>query len=344
MKTTCQSGIRALNVKFARAVAVAAAVATLATLATLATTGIAHAQDTWPSHQVKIIVPSSPGGGTDVFARLLAQQLSDQTKQQFFIDNRPGASGNIGAQVAAQSPKDGYTFLVASNSSTAINLWFPSNAKNDSFDVRRDLTPVARGVYAVSSLIVSNDVKATNLREFVALAKANPESMVYGSPGAGSAPQLGVRMMEELEGLKFIHAPYKGIGPAYQDLIAGRIQFIFADLASALPFVQGGKVRALAVDRKTSLLPNVPTFIETGMPRFDSPIAFSVFAPTGVPPALINRMADEVRKALKTIAPRLEQQAYVPIYDTPAEFTASLEKERTMWRDFIARNKITSEQ
>ena len=336
MKTAFQSRLRALNPM------VAALAATL--VATLATTGIAHAEDAWPSHSVKIVVPSSPGGGTDVFARLLAQQLSEQTKQQFFIDNRPGASGNIGAQVAAQSPKDGYTFLVASNSSTAINMWFPSNAKNESFDVKRDLTPVARGVYAVTSLIVSNDVKATNLREFIALARSKPESMVYGTPGAGSAPQLGVRMIEELDGLKFIHAPYKGIGPAYQDVIGGRIQFIFADLASALPFVQGGKVRALAVDRKTALLPNVPTFTEAGMPKFDSPIAFSVFAPSGVPPALINRMADEVRKALKTIAPRLEQQAYVPIYDTPTEFAASLEKERNMWRDFIARNKITSEQ
>jgi tripartite-type tricarboxylate transporter receptor subunit TctC len=283
-------------------------------------------------------------GGTDVFARLLTQQLTEQTKQQFVVDNRPGASGNIGAQLAAQSPKDGYTFLIASNSSTAINLWFANNAKDASFDVRRDLMPVARGVYAVSSLIVNNDVKATTLQEFVALAKKNPDSMVYGTPGAGSAPQLGVRMIEEIAGLKFIHAPYKGIGPAYQDVIGGRIQFIFADLASALPFVQSGKVRALAVDRKTSLLPNVPTFTEAGMPKFDSPIAFSVFAPTGVPPAIVSRMSDEVRKALKTLAPRLEQQAYVPIYDTPAEFAASLDKERAMWRDFIARNKITVDQ
>ena len=342
MKITFPSRIRALS---ATSVLAAAAVTSVVSIASIMTTaGLAHAQDTWPGHPVKIIVPSSPGGGTDVFARLLAQQLSEQTKQQFFIDNRPGASGTIGAQIAAQAPKDGYTFLVASNSSTAINMWFPNNAKNESFDVKRDLTPVSRGVYAVSSLIVSSDVKANTLNEFIALAKSKPDSMVYGTPGAGSAPQLGVRMMEEIAGLKFIHAPYKGIGPAYQDAIGGRIQFIFADLASALPHVQGGKLRALAVDRKTSLLPNVPTFTEAGMPKFDSPIAFSVFAPTGVPPALINRMADEVRKALKTIAPRLEQNAYVPIYDTPAEFSASLEKERNMWRDFIARNKITSEQ
>ena len=310
-------------------------------VAALFAASAAFAQDTWPDHPVKLIVPSSPGGGTDVFARLLAQQLSEQTKQQFVVDNRPGASGNIGAQVAVNAPKDGYTYLVASNSSTAINMWFHKDLK---FDVRKDLVAVSRGVFAISALIVNNDIKARTLQEFIALSKSQPDTLVYGTPGAGSAPQLGVRMMEELAGLKFIHAPYKGIGPAYQDLIGGRIQFIFADLASALPFVQGGKVRALAVDRKTSLLPNVPTFTDAGMPRFDSPIAFSVLAPVGVPQPLLIRMADEVRKALKAIAPRLEQQAYVPVFDTPAEFTVSLDKERAMWGDFIKRNAITAEQ
>ena len=313
----------------------------LAAIALFATSLPLHAQDAWPSKPVKVIVPSSPGGGTDVFARLLAQGLTDSTKQQFVVDNRPGASGNIGAQVAANSPKDGYTFLIASNSSTAINLWLHKDLK---FDVRKDLVPVARGVYAISTLIVNNDLPAKTLSEFVALAKSKPDSMAYGTPGTGSAPYLGVRMMEEVAGLKFIHAPYKGIGPAYQDLIAGRLQFIFADLASALSFVQSGKVRALAVDRKTPLLPSVPTFTEAGMPKFDSPIAFSVLAPAGVPQPILAKMAEEVGKALKASQPRLEQQAYVPVYDTPAEFAASLEKERAMWGDFIKRNAITAEQ
>ena len=300
-----------------------------------------HAQEQWPTKPVKLIVPSSPGGGTDVFARLLAQQLSEQTKHQFVVDNRPGASGNIGAQLAANSPKDGYTFLVASNSSTAINLWLHRDL---TFDVRKDLVPVARGVHAIEVLIVNNELPAKTLQEFLALAKSKSESLVYGTPGTGSAPYLGVRMIEELAGVKFVHAPYKGIGPAYQDLIAGRLQFIFADLASALTFVQSGKVRALAVDRKTPLLPNVPTLTEAGLPKFDSPIAFSVLAPAGVPQPIIQKMAGEVNKALKAIAPRLEQQAYVPVYDTPAEFGTTLDKERAMWGEFIKRNQITAEQ
>jgi len=300
-----------------------------------------HAQEQWPNKPVKLIVPSSPGGGTDVFARLLAQQLSEQTKHQFVVDNRPGASGNIGEQVAANAPKDGYTFLVASNSSTAINLWLH---KDLSFDVRKDLVPVARGVYAIEVLIVNKDLPAKTLQEFLALAKSKPESLAYGTPVTGSAPYLGVRMIEELAGLKFIHAPYKGIGPAYQDLVAGRLQFIFADLASALSFVQSGKVRALAVDRKTPLLPNVPTLTEAGLPKFDSPIAFSVLAPAGVPQPVIQAMSAEVNKALKAIQPRLEQQAYVPVFDTPAQFAASLDKERAMWGEFIKRNQISAEQ
>ena len=312
-----------------------------APIAVLAAVACAEAQEAWPTHPVKIVVPSSPGGGTDGFARLLGNALSESTKQQFVIENRPGASGNIGAQAVAAAPKDGYTFLIASNSSTAINLWLQ---KDLAFDVRRDLVPVSRGVYAISVLIVNPTIGAKTLNEFVALAKKQPDMLVYGTPGTGSAPYLGVRMMEEVGGLKFVHAPYKGIGPAYQDLIAGRLQFIFADLASALPFVQSGKVLALAVDRKTSLLPNVPTFTEAGMPKFDSPIAFSVLAPAGTPPSILAKMADEVRKGLKTIEPRLQQQAYVPVYDTPAEFATSLDKERAMWGDFIKRNQITAEQ
>ena len=309
-------------------------------LAICCTSGASFAQDAWPSRPVKVVVPSSPGGGTDVFGRLLANTLSESTKQQFVVENRPGASGNIGAQAVASAPKDGYTFLVASNSSTAINLFL---LKDQPFDVRKELTAVARGVYAISVLIVNNDLPAKTVAEFIALAKSKPDGLAYGTPGTGSAPYLGVRMMEELAGLKFIHAPYKGIGPAYQDLIAGRLQFIYADLASAVPFVQGGKVRALAVDRKTPLLPNVPTLAESGMPKFDAPISFSVLAPAGTPEPILKRMAEETQKALKALAPRLEQVALVPVYDTPAEFAASLEQERGMWSAFIKRNAITGE-
>jgi tripartite-type tricarboxylate transporter receptor subunit TctC len=300
-----------------------------------------HAQEAWPARSVRIIVPSSPGGGTDVFARLLAQALTASTKQSFVVENKPGASGNIGAQAAAAAMPDGYTFLVASNSSIAIN---PFLLSSPNLDVQRDLVPVARGVMSVNILLVNPSVPAKSVAEFVAFAKKHPSELTFGSAGTGSSPYLGVRMMEEIAGVKFVHVPYKGLGPAYQDLLAGRLQFIYADLASAMPYVKGGKLEVLAIDRKTTLLPNVPTFAEAGWPQFDSPISFSVMAPARVPSAILQRMASEVNKALTNIAPRLEQQALVPVFDTPAEFDASLKKERADWGAFIQRNGITGDQ
>ena len=268
-----------------------------------------RAQDAWPSRPVKLVVPSSPGGGTDVFARLLAQQLAESTKQSFVVENKPGASGNIGAQAVAAATPDGYTFLVAANASIAINQFL---LKSPNLDVERDLTPVARGVIAVSVLVVNPSIPAKDLAAFVALAKRQPDALTFGSAGTGTSPYLGVRMMEEVAGTKFLHIPYKGVGPAYQDLLAGRLQFMYSDLASALPYIESGKVTALAVDRKTGLLPNVADICrQAAGPKFDSPISFSVMAPARVPPEIVQRMAVEVNKALKAIGPRLEQQALV---------------------------------
>jgi len=309
-------------------------------LALVTLAGLASAQE-WPTKPVKLVVPSSPGGGTDVFARLLAQSLTEALKQQFIVENRPGASGNIGAQAVASAAPDGYTFLVASNSSIAIN---PALFKNLPFSAERDLTTVARGVMAVNVLIVNPTVGVKNVNEFIALAKQKPDTLVFGSAGTGSSPYLGVRMIEETAGLKFVHAPYKGVAPAYQDLLAGRLQFMYTDLASALSYVNAGKLNVLAIDRKTSLLPGAPTFAEAGWPKFDSPTSFSVMAPAAVPPAILQRMAAEVGKALRVLAPRLEQQALVPVFDTPAEFAASLKKERADWAAFIQRNNITPDQ
>jgi tripartite-type tricarboxylate transporter receptor subunit TctC len=300
---------------------------------------LASAQETWPSRPVKLVVPSSPGGGTDVFARLLAQALGDAMGQQFIVENRPGASGTVGAQVVASAPRDGYTFLVAANASIAINPAFLTNPGYE-----RDLAPVARGVMAVNVLVVNPATGIKDLNDLVAQAKKQPETLAFGSAGTGTSLYLGVRMIEEAGGVKFLHVPYKGIGPAYQDLLAGRLQFMYTDLASAIPHVSAGRIKALAVDRKTLLLPSVPTFAEAGWPTIDSPTSFSVMAPSGVAPAVLQKMAAEVAKALKILAPRLEQQALVPVFDTPAEFAVDLTRERAHWASFTKRNAITADQ
>ncbi len=302
---------------------------------------LASAQDAWPSRPVKLVVPSSPGGGTDVFARLLAQALGDAMGQQFIVDNRPGASGMVGAQVVASAPRDGYTFLVAANASIAIG---PAFGTNPGFSVERDLAPVGRGVMAVNVLVVNPATGINDLNDLVAQAKRQPESLAFGSAGTGTSLYLGARMIEEAGGVKFLHVPYKGIAPAYQDLLAGRLQFLYTDVASAIQYVNAGRIKAIAVDRKTPLLPSVPTFAEAGWPTIDAPTSFIVMAPSGVAPGVLQKMSAELATALRTLMPRLEQQALVPVFDTPAEFAADLTRERAHWASFIKRNGITADQ
>lgn len=299
----------------------------------------AWSQAAWPSRPVRIIVPSSPGGGTDAFGRLLAQALTEQTGQSFVVDNKPGASGNIGADLAAKAEPDGYTILVASNSSLGIN---PVLLKAMPFDVERDLVPVTRGVMAPMVVVVSPATGWKTLKDLVDAGKREPGKFFYGSAGVGSPVYVGVRMIEDATGAKFTHVPYKGVGPAYQDLLSGRLQFMFTDLASIDQHIKAGKVAALAVNQKTPLLPNVPTLADAGYPGVRAWTSFSVMAPAKVPPAVVKRLGEEVGKALRNpaLVQRLEQQALIPVHDTPEEFAAELRKEREHWGSFIRKNNI----
>jgi tripartite-type tricarboxylate transporter receptor subunit TctC len=300
----------------------------------------AFAQDAWPSRPVRVIVPSSPGGGTDVFARILAQALSEQTKQNFVVDNKPGASGNIGAELAARSEPDGYTLLVASNSSLGIN---PVLLRSMPFDIERDLAPITRGVFAPMVIVANPSTGWKTLKDMLEQGKREPGKLFYGTAGTGSPLYIGVRMIEEASGARFSHVPYKGAGPAYQDLLGGRLQFMLTDLASIEQHVKAGKVVPLAITQKSPLLPNVPTLGEAGLPNVRAWTSFSVMAPSRVPPAIIKRAGDEIRRALRTpaVVQRLEQQALIPVLDTPEEFAAELRKEREHWGQFIRRNNIT---
>jgi tripartite-type tricarboxylate transporter receptor subunit TctC len=303
---------------------------------------VARAQATWPTRPVRVIVPSSPGGGTDAFGRILAQALSEQTGQSFVVDNKPGASGNIGADLVAKAEPDGYTILVASNSSLGIN---PVLLKTMPFDIERDLAPVTRGVMAPMVVVVSPATGWKTMKDLVDAGKREPGKFFYGSAGVGSPVYVGVRMIEDATGAKFTHVPYKGVGPAYQDLLSGRLQFMFTDLASIAQHISAGKVIALAVNQKTPLLPNVPTLDEAGYPGVRAWTSFSVMAPAKVPPAIVKRLGDEVGKALRNpaVVQRLEQQALIPVHDTPQEFAADLRKEREHWGAFIRRNNIQAE-
>lgn len=301
----------------------------------------AHAQSPWPVRAVRVIVPSSPGGGTDAFGRILAQALSEQTGRSFVVDNKPGASGNIGADIVAKAEPDGYTMLVASNASLSIN---PVLLKSMPFDVERDLVPVTRGVTAPMVIVVNPATGWRSMQDVIEAGRKTPGKAFYGSAGVGSPLYMGVRMIEEATGARFTHVPYKGVAPAYQDLLSGRLQFMFTDVATIEPHIKAGKVVAVAVNQKTPLLPGVRTLAEDGI-DVQAVTSFSVMAPAKVPAPIVKRLGEEVGKALRNpaVAQRLEQQALIPVLDTPQEFAADLRKEREMWGSFIKRNNITAE-
>jgi tripartite-type tricarboxylate transporter receptor subunit TctC len=313
-----------------------------AALAGLALPGAAFAQGEWPTRPVRIVVPSSPGGGTDAFGRIIAQALTDQLKQSFVVDNKPGASGNIGADIVAKADPDGYTLLVASNSSLGIN---PVLLKNMPFDADKDLAAVSRGVMAPMVIVVNPSTGWKTLKDMVEAGKKEPEKFFYGSAGVGSPPYVGVRMFEEVSGAKFTHVPYKGVAPAYQDLLTNRLQFMFTDLATIEQQIKAGKVIALAVNQKSPLIPNVPTLAEAGFGNFRAWTSFSIMAPGKTSPAIIKKLSVEIDKAFKNpaVLDRLAKQALIPVHDTPEAFAADLRKERQHWGEFIRKNNIQPE-
>lgn len=295
------------------------------------------AADRWPAKPVTLVVPSSAGGGTDAFARMLAQSLAQALGQTFIVDNRPGASGNVGAEHVSRAPADGSVFLLAASAAVVIN---PALLPKASFNVERDLTPVARGVSSPYVLLASPASRLASLSELIAKARREPATLAFGSAGVGTVPYLGVRMLEEASGARFLHVPYKGLAPAFQDLIGGQLAFVLSDLASAAPHLD--RLVPLAVSERLPPLPKVPTFAEQGLAAVKPDNHFSVLAPAATPPAVVARMSAEVNAAMRrpAVAARLQQMGLIPVFDTPASFAASLKEERARWASFIKRNAI----
>ena len=313
--------------------------ALIASLLAAACTG-AVAQAEWPARPVTVVVPSSPGGGTDAYGRLVAQALTEKLKQSFVVENKPGASGASGATAVAKAEPNGYTLLVASNSSLGIN---PVLYKTLQYDVARDFAAVTRGVVAPMVVVAHPDAKVKTLADLVERGKREPAAVFYGTAGVGSPLYIGVRMIEAASGASFNHVPYKGVGPAYTDLLAGRLQFMLTDLASVRPHIDAGKLVALAITEKSALLPGVPSFAEAGFGGIKAFTAFSVLLPAKTPPVIVRRLAAEISKAMKNPATlaRLDQLALLPVHDTPEQFAASLKEEQAMWGSFIRQHNIT---
>jgi len=299
--------------------------------------GAAAAQ--WPARPVKLVVPSSAGGGTDFYARLLAQALGDAFGQQFIVENLPGGSGNLGAAAAARAAPDGYTFLVAADPALTVNQ---SLYKKLPYDAERDFVPVARGVTVPLVICVPPKLGIRTLGELVERGKRAPRALTYGSSGSGAPNALAVRIIEEASGARFLHVPYRGMGMALPALLAGQIDFLLPDVAIVAPHLKSGRLVALAVTHRTAQLPDVPAIADAGFPDFNMPSNFSIVAPAGTPRPIVERMNAEINQAMRTsLAAKLESHAFIPQLLSPDEFAAALARDRQYWAAFIRRAGIT---
>ena len=303
----------------------------------------ARAQEHWPERPIRFVVPSSPSGGTDLYARLLAQALAKPLGEQIIVENRPGGGGNIGAVAVAKAPPDGHTFLVSGNPSLVIN---PALYKDLPYDPERDFAPVARGVVNPLVLCVLPEVPARSVAELAALGRRDPDTLAFGSAGSTTATYFGVRLLEETSGARFIHVPYKGAGQAYQALLGGQVKFMMPDLGSAMPHIRSGKLVPLAVTYPTKMLPGVPTMGDSGFPESDVNAVFSVVAPAATPGRVVLHMNAAIAAAMKTpwLAQKLEEATFITVFETPEEFAATLRRDRAKWAAIVRRLDLKGER
>jgi tripartite-type tricarboxylate transporter receptor subunit TctC len=273
-------------------------------------------------------VPYPAGGPLDTVARLLGQKVAESVKQPVIVDNKPGAGGNIGADSVAKSAPDGYTILMGAVATHAIN---PTLYAGIPYDPIRDFQPVTQLASTPNVLIVNNSVPAANVREFIAYAKANPGKLNFGSGSTGSAGHLAGELFKTMAGVDMTHVPYKGAAPAMQDLIAGQVQLMFDNFASANTQVKAGKVKALAVTtaKRSALAPELPTIAESGLAGFDINTWFGIFVPAGTPKEIVERLHSEFTRALALadIREKITNLGAEPVGNRPEEFAMYIKSE-----------------
>ncbi len=310
-------------------------------LIALAAAGSAFSQAAWPNKPVRIVVPFAAGGTTDILARAIAPELSKVFGQSFIVDNRGGAGGNLGADIVAKSPNDGYTLLMGTVGTHGINRALYPKLPYDPF---KDFAPVTL-VAAVPNVMVMNAEKAKALGintvpEFIAYAKRNPGKLNMASSGNGTSIHLAGELFKSRTGTFMVHFPYRGSGPALLDMIAGNMDVMFDNLPSSLPHIKSGKLKAFAVtsSQRSNVLPDTPTMEEAGkLKGFEASSWFGLLAPAGTAPATINRIQQEVAKALGSpeIKERLVAQGAIPSGNTPAQFAALIDAEHKKWADVV---------
>ena len=291
----------------------------------------AYAQ-AWPARTIRIIVPFPPGGGNDVVGRLIAQKLSERIGQQVVVENRAGANGIVGLQALMQAAPDGYTLGVGAAGPMAVN---PALYDKLPYEPLRDFAPVANVANFPLLLVTHPSVAAKTTRDLVALAKAKPGTLHYSSPGNGNSGHLAGELFNTLAGVKTVHVPYKGQGPAITDLIAGQVQMLYSSIPSVLPHVRQGQLTAIAVGSATRLasLPDIPTIAESGVPGYEAYSWAGILAPAGTPKDIVARLSREIADILKQkeVSERLLSQGAIPVGDSPEQFSAYIKTEMEKW-------------
>jgi tripartite-type tricarboxylate transporter receptor subunit TctC len=297
----------------------------------------------YPNRPIKVVVPYPPGGGTDVVARIVTQKMATILNTPIVVENRAGAGGNIGTEVVARSPADGYTLLVATGSTTINNTLTPDLT----WELMRDFSPVIQLAWNQSVLVANPSFPISSVTDLIALAKAKPGQITYGSSGIGSSAHLWAELFKLKAGVDLTHVPYKGTAPAQTDLLSGQINVMFSDISAALPFIKAGKMKAIAVGSLTRFegLPDVPTISESGVPGYEGGSVVGLVAPAGTPRDVINVLNAAALKSIASpeVRERLLGLASVPAGGAPDEFTARLRGEIDKWALVIRTANIKPE-
>ena len=319
--------------------------ALLATAAAyLALSGAARAEDGWPSRPIKLVVPFAAGGTSDVLARALAEKLQGTLKQTVIVDNKAGAGGVIGADSVAKAPADGYTILLGTIASHAIN---PALQPKMPYDALKDFAPVDLLGSISNVLLVGAAQPFKTVKDLTAAAKAKPGSVAFASAGQGSSQHMSGELFKQLAGAELTHIPYKGSAPAIQDVIGGQVPMSFETVTVALPHIQSGKVRALAVTsaKRSPALPDTPTLQEAGVAGFDVASWQAIYAPAGTPPAVVQRLNAEIEKivAMPEVKAKFETLGLQHTPNTPAEFAAFNKAEVAKWTKVVKDGNVKPE-
>ncbi len=299
----------------------------------------AQAQSDYPSRPVRIVVPSEPGGGTDISARILAEKLAQSMGQQFVVENRPGAGQMIGVEQAARSPNDGYTLLVAAAAITIL----PATNPNVKFDILRDFVPVSQLISSPSMLVTPANLPFKSLPEFIAAVKSKPGEFNYSSAGVGTQPHMAMELFRTMAALDIQHVPYKGVAPALNAVIAGQVSAVMVNPLTAKSQIDGGTVRGIGISslKRSAIMPDIPAINEV-VPGYEAIQWFGLFVPAGTPAPIVARLHKEIAAALKSpeMQKRVAADGADAVGNTPAEFSAQIKSELEKWAKVAKAAKV----